>query len=316
MWFKNLCVLQINDPFELAPEMLHENLLENAARKCGPLETSTFGWTTPLGKDGNMLVHAAMGYNMLTARKEVKLLPSSVIRHFAGERIHEIEQAQNRKVGARERAKIREEITMELLPRAFHRIQDLYGYIDIKNQLIIIDTSNIKKADSFLELLRLSLGSFNITWPTVKKSPNHVMSEWLMNREVPQGFTLDDVCELINRKGDGSIVKCVKQDMTSDEIVEHLKAGKQVTQLALTWEDRISFVLSDNLMIKRLRFLDLIMSEARDAQAESAVERFDADFAIMTSAVSGLLTAVFDLFGGLGDAEPQSVEPVEELAAA
>ena len=158
-------------------------------------------------------------------------------------------------------------------------------------------------------LLRTSLGSFNVTWPEVKISPNHAMSQWLLNKQAPAGFTIDDMCELVNRKGDGSTIKCVKQDMTADEIQEHITAGKQVTQLAMTWEDRISFILCDNLMLKRVRFLDLIMSEARDAQAETAEERFDADFAIMTSAISSLLPAVFGLFDGLNSEQTKTTKP-------
>lgn len=301
MWFKNLCVLQLKDSFNLSPEELHEHLTENAARSCGVLETSSFGWAPPLGDNHTMLVHAAMGYNMISARKEVKLLPATVVRQYVEQKVREIQHTQGRKVGSREKAKIREEVTFELLPRAFHKTQSLYGYIDTRQQLIIIDTSNMKTADGFLELLRASLGSFNVTWPEVEISPNHEMSQWLLNKSAPTGFTIDDMCELVNRKGDGSTIKCVKQDMTADEIQEHINAGKQVTQLALTWEDRISFILCDNLMLKRVRFLDLIMSEARDAQAETAEQRFDADFAIMTSAISSLLPAVFGLFGGLAN---------------
>ncbi len=299
MWFKNLCILQLKDTFNLSPEELHEHLSEHAARSCGVLETASYGWAPPLGNDHTMLVHAAMGCNMMTTRKETKLLPATVVKHYLDERIREIEHSQGRKVGSREKAKLREEVTFELMPRAFHKTQSLYGYLDTRNQMIIIDTANIKKADTYLELLRESLGSFNVTWPEVKTSPNHVMSQWLLNKQAPAGFTIDDVCELVNRKGDGSIIKCVKQDMTADEIQEHINAGKQVTQLALTWEDRISFILCDNLTLKRVRFLDLIMSEAHDAQAETAEQRFDADFAIMTSAINSLLPAVFNLFDGL-----------------
>lgn len=304
MWFKNLCVFQLKEAFNLTPEELHEALAERTARHCSALETTSFGWAPPLGNEHTFLVHAAMGYNMLTAKQETKLLPATVVRQHVEEKIREIQRTEGRKVSSREKAKLREDTTFELLPRAFHKTQSLYAYIDTRHQLIIIDTANLKKADTFLELLRECLGSFNVGWPEVKTSPNHVMSQWLLNKEAPKGFTIEDMCELVNRKGDGSIIKCVKQDMTSDEIQEHINAGKQVTQLALTWEDRISFVLCDNLLIKRIKFLDLILSEAHDAQVETPEERFDADFAIMTSAISHLLPAVFTLFGGLENALP------------
>lgn len=117
MWFKNLCILQLKDSFNLSPEEFHEALLENAARSCGVLETSSFGWAPPLGDNSTMLVHAAMGYNMINARTEVKLLPSTVVRQHVDERVREIERSEARKVSSREKAKLREDITFELLPR-------------------------------------------------------------------------------------------------------------------------------------------------------------------------------------------------------
>jgi recombination associated protein RdgC len=91
-------------------------------------------------------------------------------------------------------------------------------------------------------------------------------------------------------------VRYVKHSLEGEEIRQHIEAGKVVTRLAMTWNDRISFVLDDNLQIKRLAFLDILKEQA-DGQADNEDERFDIDFTLMSGEVAQLLD---DLLGSLG----------------
>src|SRR5437870_3525615 len=108
MWFKNLFIVQLTDPFIIASEELHEKLLAYLAKPCGTLQPSSYGWTQPLGRDGQLLVHTIGPYMMLAARKETKLLPSSVIREALTSKIIELEQTQSRKISKKERASLKE----------------------------------------------------------------------------------------------------------------------------------------------------------------------------------------------------------------
>lgn len=299
MWFKNLCIVQLAEPFKYSAEELETQLATHAAHPCSALQEFSYGWTPPLGREHNMLVHAAGGYYLLAARKETKVLPASVVREHLENKIAEIALMFNRKVGKSEKAKLKDEVLMELLPRAFHKAQTTYGYIDIRQKLLVIDTASMKRADEFLELLRKCLGSLDVIWPEVNEAPTTLMSNWLLSKTAPEKFNFADQGELVDRKGDGATVRFTQHDMIADEITHHIQANKQVKQLAMTWQDTLSFVLNDKLFIKRLRFLDLLKAEADDIQAESALERLDADFAIMTSAISELLPAIFHVFGGL-----------------
>ena len=65
----------------------------------------------------------------------------------------------------------------------------------------------------------------------------------------------------------------------------------------MTWNDRISFVLDDNLQIKRLAFLDILKEQA-DGQADNEDERFDLDFTLMSGEVAQLLDDLLAALGG------------------
>jgi len=92
-------------------------------------------------------------------------------------------------------------------------------------------------------------------------------------------------------------VRYVRHPLESAEIREHIEAGKQVTKLAMTWNDRISFVLNENMQVKRLAFLDLLKEES-EQQAETADEQFEADFAIMSGELARFLPDLVEALGG------------------
>jgi len=56
----------------------------------------------------------------------------------------------------------------------------------------------------------------------------------------------------------------------------HIEAGKQCMRLAMTWDDRVSFVLTPSLTIKRVTPLDVI-KEAADPTAQNDDEPFESD---------------------------------------
>jgi len=133
MWFKNLQIYQLADDFTLTPEELHEAMQDKAFQPCQGLDTHRSGWTSVLGKHGDQLVHATNGRLMFCMRREERILPASVVREAVEEKVDEIELRENRSVGRKEKTDIKDEIIVDLLPRAFTRSQRSYGYIDPQN---------------------------------------------------------------------------------------------------------------------------------------------------------------------------------------
>jgi len=298
MWFKNLCLYRLAEPFGLEPDDLQEKLAAAAFRPCASTEMSAQGWVPPLGGDESPLVHSANGCHMLCLREESRLLPASVIRESLEERVEELERKESRQLGRRERSRLKEELTFELMPRAFTRSKRTYAYLDPRGGWLVIDAGTWKEAEALTELLRGCIGSLPVRVPQSAESPQAVMTRWLARDQVPADLTLGEEAVFEDPRTEGAEVRVKRQDLLSNEINAHIEAGKRIRRLAVTWDERMSCVLDADMAVKRLRFLDVVQEGSGDREPESAAERFDADFAIMALELGRFIPRLLELFGG------------------
>lgn len=295
--FKNARFYKLNDTSGLTADGLEVQLAARRFRPCGPLETATFGWSPPLGDRSEALVHAANGCLLLTARRQERLLPSSVVAEALDERVAEIQEREARDLGRAERRRLREEILVEMLPRAFTRSRQVRAYVDSVAGWMVVDAAAEKGAEELVSLLRETIGSLPAHPPRPEHQPVALMTGWVDGTELPEGLTLGDECELRDARDERSVVRCRGQDLAAEEIATHLRAGKQVVKVALDWQERLGFLLQDDLSLKRLRFADELIEEAAEPGIEDEAARFDAEFAIMALELRGLLARMTDIFG-------------------
>jgi len=298
MWFKNLSIFRLTEAFTLSSEELEQKLTALSFRPCGPHEESTFGWTSPVCKNGQQLVHSCNGFMMLCGKKEERVLPASVLNELVQEKILETEETQGRKLGKKERTAIKDELIFELLPKAFTFSRKIYAYIDPKGGWIIVDAPSAKNAEDLLSLLRKCLGSLPAVPPNTIQKPSMTMTKWLITHQTPDDITIEDECELRSTEEEGGIIRCKRHDLTLPEIKNHLDTGKEVIKLAVNWADRLAFILDEHLAIKRLRILDLIQDQVAEIETGNDAEKFDADFSIMSLEISQFLPRLLEMFGG------------------
>ncbi|MDO8891512.1 MAG: recombination-associated protein RdgC [Sulfurimicrobium sp.] len=295
MWFKNLQIYRLRD-CAVSPDKLEEALASMAFRPCGNMDMQSRGWLAPRG-EGGALVHVLKEQMLIALGVEQKLLPSAVINQYAQERAEEIEEQQGYKPGRKQLREIRERVAEELLPRAFARRRKTYAWIDPAGGWLVIDAASPAKADELVEALLKCSPDITPALVRTQLSPMSAMTGWLAANEAPAGFSIDRDCELLAPGEEKSLVRYVRHPLESAEIRDHIESGKQVTKLAMTWNDRISFVLNENMQVKRLAFLDLIKEES-EQQAETADEQFDADFAIMSGELARFLPDLVEALGG------------------
>jgi len=299
MWFRNLLVYRLVRTVPLDPETLEAALTHKPARPCASQEPSTYGFVAPFGKGEDApLVHVSSGFLLLAARKEERMLPSSVIRDRLQDKIDEIEAQQMRKVYKKERDQLKDEILQSLLPHAFIRKSTTFAAIAPALGLILVDSASSKKAEDLLSTLREALGSLPVRPLSLKVAPSATLTQWLQDRQAAQDLHLLDECELRDSHEDGGSVRCKGQDLLSEEIQQHLEAGKRVTQLKLAWQDKLSFVLDDKLVFKRLRFEDLLQEQAEQDGGEDDLAQRDASFALMMLTFSAFIPALIEAMGG------------------
>ncbi len=298
MWFKNLTAFRMVEPFPFSAETLAERLESRAFQPCPSHQPSAAGWAPPLGRKAVELVHVVAGRLLVRLRTEERVLPATVVQQTLAERVAVIEEQQGRSVRRREKQVLRERLVEELLPRALTRCRDSYAYVDPAAGWLVVDSASPRGVEEITGFLRKTLDTLAIAPPEVKRPVATVMTAWLAEGRAPVDFALGDVCELREASETGGVVRCRGQDLTGDEIRGHLEAGKQVTQLGLIWNERVAFVLDEALVVRRLRFLDVVRETVREGGTDSPEAMHDAEFALMTGELALLLPRLLELFGG------------------
>ena len=299
MWFRNARVFRFTKPFDISAEELEEKLQADAFKPCGPQETSRQGWVPPLGKHGEQLVHSAGGYHLIALRKEEKIIPGSVVKEAVEEKAEAIEIDQGRKVRRKEKDEIKEQVMLEMLPQAFSKNRRSFAYLAPKDGVLVVDAGSAKQAEDLASTLRKSLGSLPVRPPAVEQAPAFTFTGWLNETiDLPGQVVLGNECELKDPSEDGGVVRCKGLDLKADEIRNHLDAGMQVTKLSLTWDDNVSFVLDEELGIRRLKFGETLQDQLDDVDADDAAAKFDAAFTLMTLELSRLIPGLLEAMGG------------------
>jgi recombination associated protein RdgC len=293
MFFRNALIYRFAQHIDLKPDALAEALATKPHREPASQELTTYGFVPPFGSE---LVQHVDGAMLIAAKKTERILPGAVVREELAKKVAEIEEQQMRKVYKKEKDQLKDEIILNLLPRAFLRHKATFAIIG--EEFIIVDATSARHAEDLLSTLREALGSLPVRPLAVKVAPTASMTDWVKTQEAPGDFHLLDECDLRDTHEDGGIVRCKRQDLTSEETQLHLTAGKLVTKLSMAWGDKLSFVLDDKLAIKRLRFEDLLQEQAEKDGGEDAHGQLVASLAIAAGSLYELIAALTEALGG------------------
>ncbi len=296
MWPKNLRIYRLDPAAILSAQELATMLEQHQFAPCSSQEPLSLGWVSP--RDNDSLVHAVEGQFLIALRAEKKLLPTSVINKVALEKARDIEEKQGYKPGRKQMKEIKEGVTTELMPKAFTTHKDTLVWLDTRNHWLAIDAAATAKSDEVLGLLAKSISPFPALPLYTELSPGPAMTGWLIDNDPPANFTIDQDTELRSTGDSGAAIRYVKQSVDVEESRKHVQAGKQCTRLALTWADRISFVLTDALDIKRITPLD-ILTIKQDTTATNDDEVYDADAILMTSELASMIGDIVNVLGGV-----------------
>lgn len=306
MWFKHLHLYRLHDSSPAPLDMLEEALAAYAFRPVNGLEAKRSGWAAPAGRGSDRLVHEIQGHRLITMCRQERLLPNSVVKEVLEERAAELEAEQGYPPRRREKQALKEQIVEELLPQAFTRTTRIDLWWDTARRLIGIQCASRKRAEEVLDLLRQSLGTLKVTPLAVSTPPVKTMTNWLHDATSrPDTLLLGDQVELRAGRGDEGVLRARQVDLDGDEIHAALTAGRQVSRLALTLEEQLSFVLHEDLALKSLRFADALLDEAHDSDdGGDPVLRLETEFALMTHVLSGAIEQLIDWLGGEADFTP------------
>jgi len=292
MFFRNLTLFRFPVTVAKSLKELDERLAETALKPVGAGEMMSRGFVSPFGPDAPALSHRIGDCVWITLGGEDKILPAAVVNDVVNKKIAAAEAREGRKLGGRARKRLKEDTVHELLPRAFVRPMRLNAHIDLEHGFVAVDTSSRKAAENFVSELRHALGSFPALPLNAEVSPRAVLTGWIAGDLLPEGMTLGDECELKDAADRGAIVKCQRHDLACDEIGKHLEAGKQVTRLALSLDDHVSFVLGEDLVVRKFKLLDGAVDQLESTERDDLRAELDARFALMAAEAKRLFSVL------------------------
>ena len=310
-FFKNVIVYRIEPSWSATLEQAEAALDAHRFVPCGPSQEKSAGWTEPRGAVHGPLVESVGGQWLLDFMIESKAVPASVIRRQLDERCAQIEATTGRKPGKKEKKEMKEDIAHQLLPMAFTRQAKVTVWIDPAERRLVLNCSNVSRADEVVTALVKALDGFAVAQLSTQVEPAAAMSNWLSTQEPPAGFSIDRECELKASDESKSVVRYAKHALDIDEVRQHIADGKRPTRLAMTWDDRVSFELTEGMQLRKIVFIE--GTDSTSAIKGGKDDNFDADAAIATGELGQLVPELLEALGGemaLGTAAPVSA-PLE-----
>ncbi len=291
-------VYRLMTPWAMSQAKLEEALQSAHFVECGASQEKSVGWVEPRGEAHGACVEVVAGQWILKWMMEVKSVPGSVVKRKVQEQVARIEEDTGRKPGKKEIRSLSDDVRQSLLPMAFTKQSSVTIWLDPQAQRLVVDAASAAKADEVLTSLIKAVDGLALALVDTQTAPATAMAHWLGTQEAPQGFSVDRECELRAADESKAVVRYTRHALDTEEVSQHIANGKVPTRLALTWNDRVSFVLTDAFQLKKVAFLDVVADESPVSAADRDQDHFDADVAIATGELRRLLPALLDALGG------------------
>ncbi|MDE2149125.1 MAG: recombination-associated protein RdgC [Gammaproteobacteria bacterium] len=284
MWFKNLCVFQLQDDWQLTAGALEALLTKHPLLPCSGLNLHSQGFVAP--REGGALVESADRHLLIALGLEDKLIPRSALDEQVRQHAAEYERRHGLAPGRKLRRELREQALAELAPRALARRRTVRAWIDPAARRLVVDTASPGAAEKLATALREVLESLPLIRPQPATAVAVRLTSWLAAGRAPANFTLGDEVELRGGKPETPRVRCANQPLTAPMVRRLLQDGLTVVKLSLHWRERAALTLDQTLQLRRLRPLETTPAAA---DTTDPAQRFDADLRLMIGDLGQLI---------------------------
>lgn len=294
--FKNASIYKIKLPQPLLLAALNELAAAYEFVPCGASQDRSIGWVPPRGQEHGAMVEQIGGHLILRLMIETKAVPSQALKEKVDEQVKHIEATTGRKPGKKEKRELTDDARLAMLPMAFAQRAAVWVWIDPAKGMLVIDSASQARLDVVTQYLVMLVDGTKIQHLNTQASPQACMALWLTDVDAPRGmFDIGRECLLKACDESKAVVRYAKHSLDIDEVRQHIRHGKVPVKLALSYDDRVSFVLTSSMQITGLKFLEPVFEErAGDTNADA----FDADVAILTGELSKLIPDLVVALGG------------------
>jgi len=271
LFYKNIFPYKLNSK-EIKENELQKMLEDKRILPLDETESKNQGWDNYLDSENDLAFKVGTSAYLLKLKIQSKVINSSSVKETLKERIKEIIENGGARPSKKEQKAMIEDIIAVKLPTADIASSYIFGYLDFKNGFLVIDSSSAGKTDAFLEILRNTVDGLELDPISAQEDVSTTLGDWMKASQADDPFDLGDNVKLKDPLGDAKIT-ANKQDLTAEEIKNHLSKGKIVEQLDLVWQKRISFSLNEKFKISKVKFLDIAKEQIKDDLGESDDER-------------------------------------------
>ncbi len=312
--FKNLMLYRLSPEWPASAAQWEEAIANEPFVECSATQQKSTGWVPPRGQEHGALVETVDGQWIARFAIETKAVPADAIRDRTQKAVEEIEKTTGRKPGKKELRDLKDDALIALLPQAFPRRSQVTVWIEPTQRWLVMDVGAQGKADELItSLVRVAGKGFGVGLLQTATSPQAAMAAWLADAEgdaLPHAFNIERECELKGSGDEPAVVKFTRHPLQTDEVRQHIAEGKLPTRLALGWAGRVGFTLTQALQLKKIAFQEGVFEEGGKSKDD---DRFDADVALSTGELSGLITDLIAALGG--EADPTAVSDQAPAAA-
>jgi recombination associated protein RdgC len=278
--FKSATVFEIQKPADF--KGLAEKLAACPFTPVGSLQAESFGFE-PVHE--GTLTFRSHNCELFRFTVEQKRIPKSAINVELKARCAAFEKEAGVPPGKKAKKELRERVVDDLLPRALPSRRSVLVWADYDSSRLVIDSTSNTTIDlfwkAFFKCVQTDIGT------TDKWLGARVLGEWLDDLvNLPSTYSVDDAVKL--EYPNGAVVTFKKADLDTERVRGHLSNGASVASLAMTYDSRLSFVVTPARQIRSIKPLDVL----KERQVENDLDAFENDFVLMT----GELRALFDSF--------------------
>jgi recombination associated protein RdgC len=292
--FRNVRYYRLDGSWPENEEALSKSLEKAGFEPCGPLTERSSGWVAVDPDNSDLLARRLNGADLMKLRSQSRVLPPSVINEELEARIEEFRQRMQEAPNPREKRRLKAEARDELMPKAMLKSDRIWAYVDLKEKIIGIDALQDSAAERVLRRLQAAVDGLNIRPLQFMKPVDELLSGIFFD-DAPKQFSVGRECRMQDLADAGSVVRWTDFDLSDQTIRNHVANGMRLTHLAIVYDNVMSFVLNENGVISKLRFIGM------DDDAEDhgdPLARQDAEFVLITGTLRRLLGDLKNALGG------------------
>ena len=291
--FRNLRLYQVEGRWPDDEESLSQALETAGFEPCGPFTERSSGFAPVAPDQGESLARRVNGADLFRLRSQSRVLPHAAVNEELEARLEEYQERTGEAARGREKRRLKAEVRDELLPKAMLRSDRIWGYFDLGEKLLAIDAAQEAPAERFLRRLQAANDHLQFR-PLQYKRPIAELMNNIFLGGAPQQFAVGRECRMQDAVDKGSVVRWTNFDLSDRSIRDHVANGMRLTHLGVVYDSVFSFVLDENGVFTKAKFVGMDEDSQGD---DDALSKMDAEFVLLTGTMRRLLGDLAKLLG-------------------